>query len=212
MNCGFRDHQESCSRTVPLPLHPAVTSSALICSLFESEAHSPIFFISHGFYALIVLSCLVLWVSVHSPLTFIHNGNCAPNFRDKSDLGRSRSIWGVLSTFLMTQQVKSPPAMQETQEMRIWSLGQEVPLTEEMATHSSILAWKIPWTEEPGRLQSKGCKALDMTEQLITHARHTQSLKSLSLNLPTLKSSWGGFLLLFPIFEGLCASSMLLAF
>ena len=42
------------------------------------------------------------------------------------------------------------------QELQVQSLGQEVPLDEEMATHSSILAWKIPWTEEPGRLQSIG--------------------------------------------------------
>ena len=40
------------------------------------------------------------------------------------------------------------------QEMQVWSLGQEDPLEEEMTTHSYILAWKIPWTEEPGRLQS----------------------------------------------------------
>ena len=42
------------------------------------------------------------------------------------------------------------------QETRVRSLGWEDPLEEEMATHSSILAWKIPWTEEPGRLQSTG--------------------------------------------------------
>ena len=49
--------------------------------------------------------------------------------------------------------VKNLPAMQET-----WvpSLGQEVPLVKEMATHSSILSWRIPWKEEPGRLQSMG--------------------------------------------------------
>ena len=46
---------------------------------------------------------------------------------------------------------KNPPAMQETQ---VRSLGQEDPLEEGVATHSSILAWRIPWTEEPGRLQS----------------------------------------------------------
>ena len=46
--------------------------------------------------------------------------------------------------------------MQETLEMWIQSLGQEVSLEEVMATHSSILAWKTPWTEEPGGLQSKG--------------------------------------------------------
>ena len=43
--------------------------------------------------------------------------------------------------------------MQKMQEMQFQSLGQEDPLEEEMATHSSILAWRIPWTEEPGRLQ-----------------------------------------------------------
>ena len=49
--------------------------------------------------------------------------------------------------------VKHLPAMRETQ---VQSLGQEDPLEKKMATHSSILAWKIPWTEEPGRLQSMG--------------------------------------------------------
>ena len=46
--------------------------------------------------------------------------------------------------------------MQDTQEMWVCSLGQEDPLEEEMATHSSILAWKISWAEEPGGLQSMG--------------------------------------------------------
>ena len=54
---------------------------------------------------------------------------------------------------LLVQQVKSPPAMQETW---VQSLGPEDPLKKEMATHSSILAWRIPWTEEPGGLQSTG--------------------------------------------------------
>ena len=51
----------------------------------------------------------------------------------------------------MAQKVKGLPAIQET---RVQSLGQEYPLEKEMATHSSMLAWKIPWTEEPDRLQS----------------------------------------------------------
>ena len=54
----------------------------------------------------------------------------------------------------MAQWVKNLPAMQETQEMWVQSLGWEDPLEEEMATYSSILAWRIPWTEEPGGLQS----------------------------------------------------------
>ena len=55
--------------------------------------------------------------------------------------------------FLVARRVKNPPAKQETW---VWFLGWEDPLEKEMATHSSILAWKIPWTEEPGRLQSMG--------------------------------------------------------
>ena len=53
----------------------------------------------------------------------------------------------------MAQLVKNQPAMWET---RVQSLGQEDPLEKEMAIHSSILAWKIPWTEESDRLQSMG--------------------------------------------------------
>ena len=52
--------------------------------------------------------------------------------------------------------VKNPPAMQETKEMWVRSLGWEDPLEKRMATHSSILAWEISWTGEPGRLQSMG--------------------------------------------------------
>ena len=56
-------------------------------------------------------------------------------------------------TSLVAQMVKRLPTMQET---GVQSLGQEDLLEKEMATHSSILAWKIPWMEEPGRLQSMG--------------------------------------------------------
>ena len=59
------------------------------------------------------------------------------------------SIWASL----VAQMVKNLPAMWETQ---VQSLGQEDPLDKEMATHSSILAWRIPWTEEAGRLQYMG--------------------------------------------------------
>ena len=65
--------------------------------------------------------------------------------------------------------VKNLPAMQET---RVGSLGWVDTLEKEMATHSSILAWRIPWTEEPGGLQSMGLQRVsDMTEQLtLLHA------------------------------------------
>ena len=58
--------------------------------------------------------------------------------------------------FLCGSVVKNLPAMQVTQETWVWSLGQEDPLEKEMVTHSSILAWRIPWTEESGELQSIG--------------------------------------------------------
>ena len=62
--------------------------------------------------------------------------------------------------------VKSLPAMRET---RVWSLGGEGPMENDMATHLSILAWEIPWTEEPGRLPSMGSQELDTTYWLNYH-------------------------------------------
>ena len=59
----------------------------------------------------------------------------------------------IFQSSMVAQMVKHLPAMWKTQ---VQSLGQEDPLEKEMATHFSTLAWKIPWTEEPGRLQSMG--------------------------------------------------------
>ena len=64
--------------------------------------------------------------------------------------------------------IKKPPAIQETW---VRSLGWEDSLEEGMATHSSILAWRTPWTEEPGGLQSTGHRESDMTGQLSTCTR-----------------------------------------
>ena len=61
----------------------------------------------------------------------------------------SQKLWASL----VAQTVKNPPAMRETW---VQSLGWEDPLEEGMATHSNILAWRIPWTEQPGGLQSMG--------------------------------------------------------
>ena len=66
----------------------------------------------------------------------------------------------------MVQRLKRLPAMWETW---VRSLGQEDPLEKEMATHSSILAWRMPWTEKLGGLQSTGCKESDTTERLHFH-------------------------------------------
>ena len=66
------------------------------------------------------------------------------------------SVWAPL----VAQSVKKLPAVQETQ---VQSLDQEDPLEKEMATDSSILAWRTPWTDEPGRLQSVGSQESDTT-------------------------------------------------
>ena len=64
--------------------------------------------------------------------------------------------------------VKNPPAMQNMQEMQVQSLDQEDPLEKAVATHSSILAWEIPWTEEPGGLHPSDHKESDVTEHAHT--------------------------------------------
>ena len=80
---------------------------------------------------------------------FYREGACLGSL----DGGRWPRFYGAS---LMAQWVKNLPATQETLETLVWSLGREDPLKKEMATHSSILAWEIPWTEEPGGLQSMG--------------------------------------------------------
>ena len=72
-------------------------------------------------------------------------------------------IYIMVQGFPVAQMVKNLPAMQKTQ---IQSLGREDPLEKKMATHSSSLAWRIPWTEEPGGLQSMELQKVDMTERL----------------------------------------------
>ena len=74
------------------------------------------------------------------PLSLLHSRNSGKHIEH---------VW----TSLVAQSVKNLPVVQETQ---VRSLGWEDPLEKEMATHSSILAWKISWTQEPGGLQSMG--------------------------------------------------------
>ena len=103
-------------------------------------------------------------------------------FHPSGVLGLQLWVLLVRWAFRMAQQVKNPPAMQETQ---VRSLGQEEPLEEDMETHSSILAWKIPWTEKPGGLWSLG-------SQRVRHdwatEHHQQS--GLSLLLHWVRETW----------------------
>ena len=103
-------------------------------------------------------SCHMLpkWCSKFSKSEF--NSTWTMNFQMfKLDLEKAEDLESKLPTSiwasLVAQRLKHLPPMQKTQ---VWSLGWEDPLEKEMATHSSILAWRIPWTEKPGRLQSTG--------------------------------------------------------
>ena len=67
---------------------------------------------------------------------------------------RYPTLYIQIRPFQVALVVMNPPAMQETEETQVQSLGQVDPLEEAMAIHSTILTWRIPWTEEPGGLQS----------------------------------------------------------
>ena len=91
---------------------------------------------------------------------------------------------------LVAQMVKNPPAMWETW---VWSLGWEGALEEGMATHSSILAWRIPWTEEPGGPQSRGSQRVGQdwahSTHVITNTLHLVASIKLVPILPDLNFS-----------------------
>ena len=95
-------------------------------------------------------------------------------------MARLGLIWGGGAVILHrgfpgSSVVKNPPAMQEPQETYAQSLSQEDHLEEERATHSSILAWRIPWREEPGGLQSMGSQSQTrLSKYTHIHTLHRQ--------------------------------------
>ena len=93
-----------------------------------------------------------------------HKGKVSTKWGDGFSSIMIINIWASL----VAQPVKNPPAMQE---IWVWSLGWEGPLEKGMATHSSILAWRIPWTEEPGGLQFMGLQKVGY-ERAIKHIGH----------------------------------------
>ena len=92
--------------------------------------------------------------------------------------------------------IKNLPAMQELQEMQVWSLGLEDPLEEGMATHSSILAWRIPWTEESGGLQFIGSQRVehDWSDFACMHSPLTQPVSTQFCQFPSMNISPTGLL------------------
>ena len=94
--------------------------------------------------------------------------------------------------------VKNPPAMQEIQEMQVQSLGWEDTLDEGIATHSSILDWRIPWTEEPGGLQSKASQRVGQDWSDWAHM-HVCSGQLFSNQSQLFSAVWRGSILIFSI-------------
>ena len=84
---------------------------------------------------------------------------------------------------LVAQMIKNLPVIQETW---VQSLGQEDPLEKGMATHSTILAWRIPWTEEPGGLASMGSQESDTAYQLNHHHHSYSETQGMHLRCGTL--------------------------
>ena len=108
-----------------------------------------------------LISILLTWSDLQNKFlrqkTTVAKTLCATAYLSKEG---NTNIHVHIRTSLVAQWVKNPPTMQQTW---VWSLCQEDPLEKEMATQFSILAWEIPWTEEPGGLQSMRSQELDMT-------------------------------------------------
>ena len=108
---------------------------------------------------------------------------------------RCRSILGgptYIPGFLSGSVVKSPPAMQELQDTQVRSLGWDDTLEEGMATHSSILDWRIPWTEEPGGLQSIGSQRVrcNWSDLACMHAYITHTHQIENIQVPLIVRFW----------------------
>ena len=121
--------------------------------------------LSHNF-AMFKVDVTIFWNfhQVYKINFFLNSGNLreSPTLSSPSPSPSATFRAYVLptGTSLVVQSVKNLHTVQETQ---VWSLGQEDPLKKKMATHSSILAWRISWTEEPGGLQSTGSQESDTT-------------------------------------------------
>ena len=123
------------------------------------------------------MNCIKM-VNFSKPLSTILPSTCSKNQRTFNDIFLSSS-----TTLGFTGGSNSKESAYN-QETWVWPLGLEYPLRKGMANHSSILAWRIPWTEKPGRLQSMGSQRVDMTEQLI-HSLFSYSAHHLSFSSHT---------------------------
>ena len=141
-------------------------------------------------YFIILITTVAVFVC-NGCMSLRYRGHKECHLRDVQVPQFSSSLQSSLSfqTFGFPDGSADPPVMQETKETRVRSLGWEHPLEKEMETHSRTLAWKIPWTEEPGGLQSM---ELQSQTWLSTHKRNV-----LSENLPHMFWSFGRTFLFF---------------
>ena len=135
-----------------LPFYPSRTSPASF-----PDSHSLIRTVIDGQTFPLPSGAIHVSLPVHGPLC-IYSPKCFSIIRTFQYNSEH-----LLSASLVAQRLKCLPPMRETW---VRSLGREDPLEKEMAIHSSILAWRIPWTEKPSRLQSTGRKESDTTERL----------------------------------------------
>ena len=125
--------------------------------------HSMVFFYGKDVVCVVyfcILVTLASGIQVRDPLCTCWDASSPYTQEQLYKIYLNHHHHGLLGASLIAQPVKNLPAMQET---HIQLLGWEDPLEKEMATHSSILSWRIPWAEEPGRLLSMGSQELDMT-------------------------------------------------
>ena len=130
----------------------------LLVGIFKFSSPKALFLSSWKSFqdAYTVLSAELLWL--HNRIILFHWGKLA--------FFISWYFFPLLGASLVVQMVKNLPAMQESW---VQSLGRKEPLEKGMATHSSILAWEIPWTEEPGGLQSRGSQRVGHDWENDTH-------------------------------------------
>ena len=137
------------------PIH--IVADDIISFFLMAEQYSPVY-IDHIFF---IRSSVARHLGYFHVLSLVNSAAV--------NIGMHVSFWIIFLSFfsgkkkvnlifLVAQKVKHLPAVQET---RVQSLGREDLLEKEMATHPSILAWKIPWTEEPARLQSMGSQRVE---------------------------------------------------
>ena len=111
-------------------------------------------------------------------------------YKKQTTQSKNGQVWG--DTSLVAQRLKRLPLMQETQ---VRSLGWEDPLEKEMATHSSTLAWKLPWLEEPGGLQSMGLLRVrhNWATSLFTFMHRRRKWQPTPMFLPGESQGWGSW-------------------